>query len=307
MFVVEKRKEGVFSLPARTISPGDARCLGSELAVRIIETLSNTAMYPVELARKLKIHEQKVYYHVRNLEKAGIIKTVREESRHGAIARYYAVDKPAVVIPFRKLEPTQKVFQFKSDSDFFEPFIKDGVLDSLIIVGSPDPHGPEKARSRDGYYGMDLALFLGTFLNYVPKLYVKLDTEVRQEELNKNNLIIIGGPVVNKVLDGINSKLPVRFDREHNWSIKSTLSRTVYPTDEAGLIVKAKSPHNPERSVLVVAGKRHSGTRAAIVALLNNFKEISSGNVHNRKVHAKVVEGVDLDSDGIVDDAEIRE
>ena len=307
MFAVEKRKEGMFSLPALSIKPADARCLGSELAVKIIEALGNKPMYPVELARKLKIHEQKVYYHVRNLKRIGIIKEVKEESRHGAVARYYAVDKPAVVIPFRKLEPTRKPFQSGSDSDFFEPFIKDGVLDSLIIVGSPDPHGPEKARSRDGYYGMDLALFLGTFLNYVPRLYVKLDTEVRQDELEKNNLIIIGGPVVNKVLEGINSKLPVRFDRERNWAIKSTLSQTVYPTDEAGLVVKAKNPHNPDRNVLVVAGKRYSGTRAAIVALLRNFEEMSSGNLHNRKVHAKVVEGVDLDSDGIVDDAEIRE
>ena len=307
MFVVEKRKEGTFSLPVLPISPGDAGCLGSELAAKIMERLSRKAMYPVELARELKMHEQKIYYHVRNLEKAGIIKVVKEESRQGAVARYYAAERPAVVIPFRKLEPTQKIFQPESGSSFFDPFIRDGVLDSLIVVGSPDPHGPEKARSRDGYYGMDLALFLGTFLNYVPKLYVKLDTEVRQEELKDNNLIIIGGPVVNKVVDGINSKLPVRFERDENWAIKSTLSGTTYPTDEAGLVVKAKSPYNPERSVLIVAGKRYSGTRAAIVALLRNFKEMSSGNVHNRKVHAKVVEGVDLDSDGIVDDAEIRE
>ncbi len=307
MFVVEKGKDGVSSLPAVAIEPKDARSLSSELAIKILKLLSEKAMYPVEIARELKVHEQKVYYHIRNLEKAGIVKVVREEGRQGAVARYYAVEKPAVVVKFKELEPTQKIFQFKSDSEFLEPFIKDGRLDALIVVGSPDPHGPEKARSRDGYYGMDLALFLGTFLNYVPQLYVKLDTEVREEELKRNNLIIIGGPIVNRVMGEINSKLPVRFEKDEHWAIKSTLSNTVYPTDESGLIVKAKSPYNSEKSILVVAGKRHSGTRAVIVAFLKHFNELKEGNVRNRKIHARVVEGVDLDSDGIIDDAEIRE
>ena len=307
MFVVEKRKEGVYSLPAQSIDAENAKSLSSELAIKIIKLLTSKAMYPIELARSLKVHEQKIYYHIRNLEKAGVIKVVKEEGRQGAVARYYSMDKPAVVINFKDLEPTQKIFQFKSDSDFLDPFVKDGKLDALIVVVSPDPHGPEKARSRDGDYGMDLALFIGTFLNYVPQLYVRLDTDIRDEELKRNNLIIIGGPVVNKVTSMVNSKLPIKFDQEENWAIKSTLSNTVYPTDESGIIVKTKSPFNADKSILVVAGKRHSGTRAAIVAFLKHFKEIQSGNVRNKKIHAKVVEGVDLDSDGIIDDAEIRE
>ena len=64
---------------------------------------------------------------------------------------------------------------------------------------------------------------------------------------------------------------------------------------------------DPSKSMLVVAGKRYSGTRAAIVAFLKHFTQIQTGNIHNSKIAAKIVEGVDLDSDGIVDDAEIRE
>jgi DNA-binding transcriptional ArsR family regulator len=307
MFVVDKKKEGIFSLPAQEISPKDARHLGSELAIKIVKLLAAQPMYPVEIAKHLKVHEQKVYYHIRNLEKAGIIKVVREEGRQGAVARYYSTEKPALILRFREMEATQKIFQMKSDARFLNPIIQDSTLNALIVVGSPDPHGPEKARSRDGYYGMDLALFLGTFLSYVPQLNVKLDTEVRESDLKNNNLILIGGPVVNRITGLANAKLPVRFDRDEHWSIKSTLSGNSYPTDESGLIVKAKSPFNPEKSVLVVAGKRHSGTRAAIVAFLKHFGDISRGNLHNRNVHAKVVEGIDLDSDGIIDDAEVRE
>jgi hypothetical protein len=170
-------------------------------------------------------------------------------------------------------------------------------------VGSPDPHGPDKARSRDGYYGMDLALFLGTFLNYVPKFNVKLDTEFREEDSN-NNLILIGGPVVNRVVDKVNSKLPIRFEEGN---IKSSVSNEVYTQDECGLIVKAKSPLNKDKYILVVAGKRFSGTRAAIIAFLKDFKKVTNGNVNNPNIKAKVVEGVDLDSDGIIDDIEFRE
>jgi DNA-binding transcriptional ArsR family regulator len=307
MFVVDKVKNDVLSLPAQEISAKDAKSLSSDLAIKILKLLILKPMYPIELAKELKVHEQKVYYHIRNLEACGAIKVVKEEDKQGATAKYYFVEKPAFVIKLKELENTQKIFQLKGDSEFLEPFIKDGQLNAMIVVGSPDPHGPEKARSRDGYYGMDLALFLGTFLNYVPKLNVKLDTEVRDSELKGNNLILIGGPRVNKTTELVNSKLPIRFEKDEQWAIKSTISGNTYPTDESGMIVKAKSPFNPDKSILAVSGIRHSGTRAAIIAFLKHFKEIKEGNIHNRAIKAKVVEGVDLDSDGIVDDVEIRE
>lgn len=310
MFLVDRDKDGFTSLPAKEIKPEDAKSLSSDLAVRILKLLSEKPMYPIELAKELKVHEQKVYYHIRNLEKAGVIKVVKEEGRQGAVAKYYAIDAPAVVVKFKAMEETHKLFNVLNDkgsSEFLEPFVKDGQLNALIVVGSPDPHGPEKARSKDGYYGMDLALFLGTFLSYVPKFYVKLDTDTREEDLKNNNLILIGGPVVNRITWLANPKLPIRFDKEQHWAIQSTISNNTYPTDESGLIVKAKSPFNPDKSVLVVAGKRYFGTRAAIIAFLKHFDELAAGNVHNRSIKAKVVEGIDLDSDGLIDEAEFRE
>ena len=307
MFLVDREKDGFTSLPAKEIKPEDAKTLSSVLAVKILRLLAAKPMYPIELATELKVHEQKVYYHIHNLESAGIIKVVRQQGRQGAVAKYYALDKPAVVVRFAPMEATHKLFSVKAGSEFLEPFIKDGQLNALIVVGSPDPHGPEKARSKDGYYGMDLALFLGTFLNYVPKLYVKLDTDAREEDVKNNNLILIGGPVVNRITFLANPKLPVRFDPDQHWAIQSTISGSSYPTDESGIIVKAKSPFNPDKGILVVAGKRHSGTRAAIIAFLRHFDELAAGNVHDRSVKARVVEGVDLDSDGSIDEAEFRE
>ncbi|MFH1398531.1 MAG: S-layer protein [Candidatus Woesearchaeota archaeon] len=306
MFLIDKQKNEVKSLPVMELNARDANILSSELAIKILKLLAEQPMYPIEIAKKLKVHEQKIYYHIRNFEKAGIVKVVKQETKQGAVAKYYQLEQPAFVIKFRELEETQKLGTFKSESSFLEPFIKDGQLNALIIVGSPDPHGPDKARSRDGYYAVDLGLFLGTFLNYVPDFTVRLDTEVREEDL-KRNLILIGGPIVNKITERVNDKLPVRFSKEKNWNIESVLSKQVYPTDESGMIVLAKSPFAQNKSVLVVAGKRYSGTRAAIIAFLKHFKEITEGNIHNKKVMARVVEGIDLDSDGIVDEVEFRE
>jgi len=305
MFVVKKEKNQIKSLPVKEITVKDAKNFSSDLALNILKLLVKNPMYPIEISKELKVHEQKIYYHIKNLENSGIIKVVKKELMQGAVAKYYTVEKPAFVIKLKEFEEAQDIIP-KNTSEFLDPFMKNGQLNAMIIVGSPDPHGPEKARSRDGYYGIDLALFLGTFLNYVPTLNVRLDTEVRKEDL-QNNLILIGGPVVNRITKDINSKMPVFFDEKNHWAIKSTISKNMYPNDEVGLVVNLKSPFNKEKRILLVAGKRYSGTRAAIIAFLKYFKEIEKGNTHNNKVKARVVEGIDLDSDGIIDDIEFRE
>lgn len=303
MFVVDKRKDEMHSLPAKEIKGDAITSLSSELAQKILSLLAKEPLYPVDIAKKLKVHEQKVYYHIRNLEKAGIISVVKKETKQGAVANYYALTQPSFIFRFKDFEKTNKITQIKEDTTYLSPFIKDGQLNALIVVGSPDPHGPDKARSRDGYYGMDLALFLGTFLHYVPQFNVKLDTEVREKDL-QNNIILIGGPIVNKVTEKINDKLPILFK---NGNITSTLTGETYPQDECGMIVKAKNPLHKEKSILVVAGNRFSGTRAAIIAFLKHFDKLQKGNVHNVSIKANVVEGMDMDSDGIVDDVEFRE
>lgn len=303
MFVIEKDKNDIYSLPAKELKFNHLKNFGTELAQKILKSIANEAKYPADIAKELKVHEQKVYYHIRNLEKAGIIKVEKKETKQGAVANYYALTEPAFVVKFKELESTQKISQFKNESAYLEPFIKNGKLDALIVVGSPDPHGPDKARSRDGYYGIDLALFLGTFLNYVPEFNVKLDTDIRENDFD-NNLILLGGPITNKTMERFNDKLPIKFE---NGNIKSTITNEIYPHDECGMIVKVKNPINKDRSMLIVAGKRFAGTRAAIIAFLKHFKKITNGNIHNKNIMANVVEGIDLDSDGIVDDVEFRE
>ncbi len=307
MLVVDKKKGIISSLPAKELAPEQMKHITSPLAGRILEVLARKPTYAMSIAKKLKINEQKVYYHIRKLEKARIIEITKTDIVQGAQANFYALVQPAFVARFKEFQETRRVPGIEvQPTSFLEPFIEDGQLKATIVVGSPDPHGPEKARSRDGYYAVDLALFLGTFLSYLPELNVRLDTEVRTEDLKKN-LILVGGPVINTVTAKINSKLPVRFDKENNWNIVSKISNKIYHTDETGIIAKIKNPFNPKKHILVIAGKRYAGTKAVMIAFIKHFNEITKGNKYNSRIDAKVVEGVDLDADGIVDEVEIIE
>lgn len=307
MFIIKKSKNKINSLPTREIAPEYIRSVSSNLAQKILKLISEAPSYPKEIAKKLKIHEQKVYYHIRNLEKAKIIEIIKKETVQGAIANYYAITAPAFFIKFREFNITQKILETNEESNsFLEPFVEQGKFNAKIIVGSPDPHGPEKARSRDGYYGIDFALFLGTFLHYSPHISVKLDTETKTEDLHEN-LIIFGGPVINTVAEKFNDKLPIKFDKKNNWNIVSSISNKIYYTDETGIIVKMKNPFNNRKQILLIAGKRHAGTKAVIISFLKYFDKVSKGNIYNSKIYAKVVEGVDIDSDGVVDDVSILE
>jgi len=285
MFVVSEEKGRTQIIPTKEAN------LFSEVETRILSSLAKRPSYPKELAKKLNMHEQNLYYHIRNLEKNNLIKVIRKEERGAALAKYYALSKPSFFVRFSDFKSVEKV---PRTNKWLEPFIIDGKLNSSIVIGSPDPHGPEKARSRDVSYAMDFTLFLGTFLNKVEKPSILLDTEIGSL---RDNLILIGGPVTNRITKKVNEKLPIRFDKRKN--IYSSMSKKTYRGDECGLIVKVKNPYNQERNIMVIAGKRYSGTRAAILAFLQNFYEL--------KKNSHIVEGIDQDADGIIDSVNILE
>jgi len=110
----------------------------SDLSWRILQLLSEREMYPMEMARKLGVHEQKVYYHIRKLAKAGAIKVVREEGKKGATAKYYRAAFPAfgVELPFgyEKIKTVSIPVPDERVRRFLSPFLSgDGVFDGKIV------------------------------------------------------------------------------------------------------------------------------------------------------------------------------
>jgi len=310
--VIDQKNGKTLSLATRVLEPKQLKVALSPLAWKILKVLAEKPSYPKEIGTMLKMNEQKIYYHVRNLEKAGLIEKLKEEKKHGALAKFYTLTDYSFTILLKPLEESQKIFHIKKEyKNFLDPFVSDGRLNALIIMGSPEPHGLAKARAKDGLFATDLGLFLGTFLNYKPELFTKLDTEVKDEDL-KNNLILIGGPGVNFITARINSKLPIKFekikDQENFYSgFHSNVSGKNYYEEGYGIIVKAKNPFDKAKDILVIAGRRMAGTRAAILAFLQKFDDICKGNSYDSKIFARIVEGIDKDNDGVIDSVEFLE
>jgi DNA-binding transcriptional ArsR family regulator len=264
----------------------------SGIAAKILKVLAEEDRYPKEIARELRIHDQKIYYHVKQLEKKGFIRVARREERGGAMAKIYELSSPAFFTRFGEFRETKRVPRASS----LDPFIKNGRLNAKIIVGSTEPHGPEKARSRDVSFVVDLGLFFGTLLTHVDSSVVE-DKDMHKHDLT-GNLIIVGGPVTNKITKMVNDKLPVKFDTARNIFSKKT--RKHYKRDDCGFIVRTENPFDTSHKIMVIAGKRFSGTRAAVITFLKHFSEIE-------KRSSVIVEGVDNDGDGEIDDVKILE
>ena len=274
--------------------------LGS-LSWKILTMLSKKEMYPLEIARQLGMHEQKVYYHIRKLAKAGAITVEREEKKKGATAKYYKTVSPAFGIEFpdgyKAIQNLCLLSIDKQLQEFFKEFISNGVFDGKIVVGSPQPHGPFKTSARDGHYAAHLALFIGQFAKMPTEFAVKLDVDVKVEKEEKNNLILVGGPGTNLLTQEINEYLPIKFIMQSSeqgfllggLSSKKTLQ--VYTSDVSGLIAKIVNPWDKTKRIVVLAGNKAVGTKACVLALTNFWKKTLAeiqGRGHLRSCDSRV-------------------
>ncbi len=297
--------------------PQKLRMILGELSWKILVMLSEKEMYPLELAKKLGVHEQKVYYHMRKLAKAGAIAVVREEEKKGAIAKYYKPVSSAygVELPneYKTITKLSLLSMDKQIQEFFREFIRqDGTFEGKIVVGSPTPHGPFRTSARDGHYASYLTFFLGQFAKMPDEFAIKLDVDMKAEKEERNNLILVGGPGTNVLTQEVNENLPVRFNMQPSQEgfllgglISGETSRA-YTADTAGLVAKITNPWDSTKKVIVLAGNKAVGTKACVLALTNFWKKTLE-NYHAEDTFATVIQGFDLDSDGKVDSIEILE
>jgi len=297
--------------------PQKLKMVLNSLSWKILRMLGEAEMYPMEIAKKLGVHEQKVYYHIRKLVKAGAITVVREEEKKGAIAKYYRAVSPAfgIELPFGYRNVKTATFTYMDEKlrRFFNPFIKEeGNFDGKIVVGSPDPHGPFKARARDGHYASYLTLFLGQFVRLPMDFIIKLDVDVKAEKEESNNLILVGGPGTNLLTKEVNDHLPIRFSMmpsEHGFlfgGLASQKTQNVYTGDAVGVVARIANPWNKEKRIIVLAGNKAVGTKACVLALAKFWKE-TLRNFKAENDFATVIQGFDLDGDGKVDSVEVIE
>jgi DNA-binding transcriptional ArsR family regulator len=297
--------------------PQKLKMMLNTLSWKILVMLSEKEMYPLEMAKKLGIHEQKVYYHIRKLAKSGAITVAREEEKKGAMAKYYKPVSQAFGIELpQEYKTVQRLSLLeinKQIQQFFREFIKeDGTFEGKIVVGSPTPHGPFKTSARDGHYASYLTFFLGQFAKTPEEFAIKLDVDVKAEKEEKNNLILVGGPGTNLLTQEINEHLPIKFNMqpsEQGFLFGGLFSRKtghVYTADMAGLVAKIVNPWDRNKRVIVLAGNKAVGTKACVLALTNFWKKTLK-DYEGSETFARVIQGFDLDGDGKVDSIDVLE
>ena len=281
--------------------------LNSELAIKILEEMARQPSCPMDVARKLKIHEQKVYYHVRNLEKNGFIYPVSTEKRYGTVAKIFSVVSPVIATKI-----FEGGFELKDESKLIppetlkllSPFIEDGILNAKLIIGDPAPHGKYDSGSVEAVHALDFVIFLSQFVKEFNFPHYKLDTEIKDEDL-KNNLILFGNPKSHTIIEKINSHLPAYFDVEKNVLLKKNNGKS-YQDERTGVIVKSINPLNPEKKILYIGGVGFKGIRASVIAFTKYFN-ILTAKLQDQDNFAVIVEGLDKDGDSIIDDVKFVE
>jgi DNA-binding transcriptional ArsR family regulator len=299
-------------------NPQKMQMILGKMSWKILTALSEKEMYPLELARRLGIHEQLVYYYIRRLAKAGAIAVEREEKKKGAVAKYYRAVSPAFGVEFpngyKPLRNQPSLLSVdKQLQRFFGEFINEnGIFEGKIVVGCPAPHGPFKTSARDGHYAAALTFFLGQFVRNPAEFAIKLDTDVKAEKEEKNNLILVGGPGTNLLTQELNDHLPVNFNMQSSdqgfllGGMVSKKTSRVYTADTAGLIAKIVNPWDETKRIIVVAGNKAVGTKACVLAL-TNFHSKTLQKYRDGEDFGAVIQGFDLDGDGKVDAIEVSE
>jgi len=272
------------------------------LRFKILELLAREPSFPAQIAEKLGVSEQLVYYHMARLKRSGLVRGVETIRRRGTYATRYGLSADGFAVLYRE-SPVNTAGKPTVSPLFDEIFRGDKPV--YMVLSSPEPHGPFRSRGRDHYLAVWLAFLLGSAYGDRTLFEVVLDTRVGPS-IGNANLILFGGPAVNVLTASINASLPIYFDASMDNSMISRISGKIYSDDNCGLVELVDNFWGSGR-MLVIAGKHLSGTRAATLALVKKPFEVARPNVYGGGLIAHVIEGVDRDSDGEVDDVVMLE
>jgi DNA-binding transcriptional ArsR family regulator len=311
-YLVLKERRSDQLVPTRVFTdPEVAQSVLQPTRWRILSELTASEKCAKDLARIFNTSEQVVCYHIRELERTGFISLERTVRKRGATAKYYKADQKAIsIIPkvgtAKGLRGLPQQSLTEASSKLLDPFISQGQFNGHIVLGSPDTHGVFRSRARCGDRATDLALFLGSLLPVTRESVVRLDTEMSQQEFLRN-LILVGGPRVNTATMTVNESLTITYELTGHNIMISRISGKSYAGEDEGAVQMIVNPMNQESRVIVIAGNTYQGTRAAVLAFIKYTDDIAKGNSMNQNVIARVVSGLDVNSDGLVDDVEFLE
>ncbi len=300
--ILEEDDGGFLKLKSREMTDEMINSLRDQTRRNILSELAEEPAYPAEIARKLDISKQKTYYHIENLQDADLIEEERSENVSGGTATIYRSKVDALHLKFS--EGTESGFKPLTEdiSQFLKPLNKEDE-ELSIVVGSPDEHGPDRVRARDGHLAGEIGLRLGSYLQ-PDSVKVVQDVELVRDEDFDRNMLFLGGVLTNTVSKRFNEHFPVKFSGESFPYREITTPESTFSEENIGVITRTEHPDNPDKSVFMVAGVRNKGTKAAVYAFKN--LETIIEDYREGEFYA-VVRGLDLDGDGEVDSFETVE
>ncbi len=290
--------------------PSDFFPAAAGLGHKILRLLAKGPNYPSSIARELKLYHQAVYYHMKRLERAGLVKRVSQRTVRGGKAQLYALASDGYAIEFDVKGEEYAAPSTLSRSGRLGRFLKEfiseeGQLDGWIVVGSPEAHGPNRTQGRDGHYAIQLGFALGQFVRLPRTFPVKLDVDLKAEKLQGSNLLVVGGPRTNVISAELNAHMPVRFSEESFFGAIVDASGRRYMSEFDSVLTKIRNPWDPSKVCVVAAGLSGAATKAAVIGLTNMAEQVLAGYSEERGEFAVVLHGLDLDGDGKVDSVEI--
>jgi len=155
------------------------------------------------------------------------------------------------------------------------------------VVGSPDQHGEDQVRARDGHLAGEIGLKLGKNRLDFETVW---DTQVVRDELFDENMVVIGGILTNTVTKKFNEDFPAYFSGDSFPYREIKTPKSEYTDPDIGIIARKENK-------IMVAGVRNTGTKAAVKA----FQQEDFDKDY------LVVKGLDLDGDGEIDSYEVIE
>ena len=288
--------------------PKDFFPAASGLGHKILKLLARGPDYPSNIARELKLYHQTAYYHMKRLEKAGLVVRASRKDVRGGKAQLYALSSDGYAVEFdvrgEELKVPSSFSRPARFGRFFDEFISPkGELDGWIVVGSPEAHGPNRTQGRDGHYAIQLGFALGQFVSIPRTFPVKLDVDLKAEKLQGSNLIVVGGPRTNVISAELNQYLPVRFSEEGFFGSIVDQSGRKYLSEFEALLAKVKNPWDRSKVCVIAAGLSGAATKGAVIGLTNMAEQVLAG--YSGGDFGVVLRGLDMDGDGKVDSAEI--
>ncbi|HVP22466.1 MAG TPA: helix-turn-helix domain-containing protein [Conexivisphaerales archaeon] len=304
--VVYEKEGQTFSSKVKIFS--DAKVissLSSPVSLRILNLSTERQLYARELARHLNLSEQTVYYHVRRLVDAGLLEVVETSPVRGAVAKKLSASSDGLAVLYRSSHTRARgSARISPLGSFFHDFTSDHAFEGILVIGSPEPHGPFRAAARDGHYSAQLAFALGGLAAMPSGFFVRLDTDVKAEKAYDTNMVLFGGPATNLLTAEVNKLLPVRFDESNYWAGLTDDSGRRFNGETDAVVAKLPSPFKEGRHVVVLAGIRHVGTKSAVLGLTQQPEEVLGG-YSGQEVFARVLRGYDQDGDGRIDRVDV--